>query len=1578
MSLPVDLRLIERALDALERLEVRVLVWGLVDSALSDEEVTETLDSVLNGHAEDLCDPICTIDGAASLRQRLVDLALVFSVPVRPGEPARWRTRMAEGLRLVARLRQMFPGKHAGRDAWVNAPTLVADFRLLWRPRCYPKRDQTSSQALEQLCALVQSADVIEAIRHWFGKSSFPLAKFQIDAAARILPALAAGTPKGTLVSAGTGSGKTLAFYLPALSWLAAEKRARPSLRAVRILAIYPRNELLKDQLAEVYSQARKFDDFLGPTRTAPISVGVLYGATPNTLKAAAAGSQWKAVGGSSLCPFFRCTQDGCDGELVLRREDMQADNERLVCRSCGWSVDRATLKFTRRSMQQEPPDVLFTSVEMLNQRMSDSEMRHLFGLGPQAQRAPAVVLLDEVHVYGGTYGAQVAHLLRRWSAMTGRRSSFVGLSATLAEGSSFFAALTGMDNAIVEEISPREEHMEQEGAEYMVALRGDPVSQSALLSTSIQTLMLCSRLVDTESDFGRGRPFYGWRSFAFTDQVDATNRLYYDLLDAEGRDRFRRPALRRHPQGGLAALRAPGPSLRRYTGGQDWRLAREIGHDLSARHDVSRTTAYDTGVDSHAQVVVATAALEVGYDDPAVGVVLQHKAPRDIAQFLQRKGRAGRSRHMRPWTIMVLSDYGRDRVAYQAYEQFFDPQLPHRELPLTNRYVRRMQAVYALIDYLGLRMQAGQPAGSVWRDLAGRRSFPAFDHWPLSVRDELRAMADACRFPMDDAGWKSLVERSRARASGSQLERWQAANWLAYILRRRHLVDLLNRILREPEAAEGLARHVASALDQPRAEVDALLWDHPRPLLLAAIPTALRRVATDWRGEEEARHPLPEFIPATLFSDLSLPEMRIEIPRRDGNHYLSVLQGLSELAPGKVSRRFDYPLWLGVDAPELQMILAQGAPQVTVEGEVGGWYLLDSQPSIAVVEDGRVVQYAAFRPLVARLTAIPTLPELRDTSNARLEWRSQLFARRAGSRLESPVSRVGIASLVEAAYVHTHAGHTPTTVRRYAVASHAGLRIRSGNASVDQSITWRFRKQGAPCGVGFEMEVDAIRFVLRLPPLPHLAIDWSDPGTARAARCARYAWEAQHGETLKRVEPNSFRRGWLAQIFQTAAVMLAAQREWELRQAIDALGQGQDAAMLADVLQTVFQSPEPQDDDSDTACGTGGAPPDRLRTALTTALHDTRILSALACTARTLIDPIDADWDPWFKRILMHTLGAAILESIGQICPQVDTDELSIDIEPGPQEDGTLRDTDELWLSETNPGGNGLIEQVVETLVSDPSVFFRGVESALSASEFEVIDVQLRDFVERIGGSMPDEGLIAHVHAVRAAVTSQTAHSSLGTLRRSLLDRGHTIFHGYVAALSSRLLRPDSPQALDDLLAHVISCWDEWEDQYGIEIDARVACALFSNDSRIDAAFADMQIDLPAGDRRAWRFSVLTGILWARGHALRNGALPLQTRFDSIPPVTERLLLHAWLTPHQEPVDATTPDWSSRLHQRLLVAGRCGVAMPAQREILDAVVEEVLSRPVQLEYLNAYPRLTSVVRGEGLIELQFELTETM
>jgi hypothetical protein len=1569
MSLPPDLALAEAALDRLERLEVRVLVWGLVDSALSATEVEDVLRDVLNERQDIAADPKCTIDTEAALQKRLVELGHLFAVPGRPTTPPRFRTRMAEGVRLFARLRQMFPGQHDGPD-WVSAATLVADYRLLWRPRKYPARNLTPTESQDIVAERVSDPNILAAVATWFGGGDpdWKFARFQIDAAARILEGLTSRSGRGTLVSAGTGSGKTLAFYLPALTWLAAERRSQPNVRGVRVLALYPRNELLKDQLAEVYEQARKFDTALGRFGTT-ISVGVLYGDTPQTLKSIE--RHWRDTRGE--CPFFRCPQPSCSGGLRLLDAGVPETQGRLKCVKCGDVVESTHLRFTRKAMIEDPPDILFTSVEMMNQRLADSQIRHLFGLGPKAPRAPALMLLDEVHLYAGTFGAQTAHLLRRWSHLSRRQTQFVGLSATIADGAAFFASLVGLDRSVVEEISPNPDHMVSEGAEYMLALRGDPVSQAALLSTSIQALMLASRLLDTRDGFAsRAKPFSGWRSFAFTDQLDATNRLFYDLRDAEGRTEQGHPANRRHPNGGLAHLRRAAGSLRRYEGGQDWRALEYNGHNLSTRHRVERTTALDSGVSHDAEIVVATAALEVGYDDPAVGVVLQHKAPRDMAQFLQRKGRAGRTRHMRPWTIMVLSDYGRDRLAYQAYEQFFDPELPPRELPLGNRYIRRMQAAYALIDYLGVAMQQGEPSGSVWRDLSGPQS-PHLEGWPRPAEDQIKQ--NKASFPLTASQW-NVVKSEANRIGPEGAHKYAGSNWLQDRLRRTYLTQQLANVVRDPARLEDLTRFLVQALALPREEVDTLLWEHPRPLLLTVVPTALRRLSTNWRShgqpaaDRRDSHPLPEFIPGKLFSDLSLPEVQLHGGPFDGVD-LPVLQALNEIAPGKVSRRLDQPLWIGISESELAADVA--AETTTREVDIALWYDLDPQFDFHRVEDGQVSTCAAFRPASIRLTSPPRRPELRDTSNARLIWRTQLFGRRVGNVFAAPSDRVGIARLVQRVSVYTHASQSAATVRRYAVASRVNLRVATGSQTVDHAALWHFSQGGKPCGVGFEVEADALCFHMNLPEVPSANLLQEEAYILRAARSARFQWEAQHGPALAGKVGNVFLRGWLAQIFKVAAVALAQERAIPLAQAIDVLRQPIELARLRDILVTIFQSPEAPDDDHPVP----GREP-RLRSKLTEAFTDDVTREALATLAQQILaDPIDTTWDDWLRRAQLQTFAAALMDAILQACPQLDPDDLIVDTDPGPTEEGKKLDEVQLWISEANPGGNGLIEQVVEAMATRPGHFYRRIEAALGPSEFEQIDLQLQDYLQRIGGPTPETAWIDATQAVRSASSTQEAQTSLLTLRQFLAAQGHSVFHGYASALSNRLLRPHSPPDLDQLLAELLRAWEALETRLGVEVDARVMCAVFSQDSRIDTAFAAAEFQVPASQLVTWRFSMLLGVLWARGHGLRTHALPVTERFAETPMTTDRLLLVPWLSLPQRPLRADAADLQEQLHQQLKQTGQAIVSSGPDPAQIQRVICLAATVPVQLEYLNVYPRLTSVVRALGSVALHFELEAT-
>ena len=140
---------------------------------------------------------------------------------------------------------RLFPGQ-----PWQSGARLVSDFRFLRRPRAFPERDLGPQKVLAHLREQELPAAVLTQVERVLAGRN--LSRFQLSATSEIFSGLQSRTDRGVVVGAGTGSGKTLAFYLPALSQLAAAGAAGP-----RVVAIYPRNELLKDQLATALREVR-------------------------------------------------------------------------------------------------------------------------------------------------------------------------------------------------------------------------------------------------------------------------------------------------------------------------------------------------------------------------------------------------------------------------------------------------------------------------------------------------------------------------------------------------------------------------------------------------------------------------------------------------------------------------------------------------------------------------------------------------------------------------------------------------------------------------------------------------------------------------------------------------------------------------------------------------------------------------------------------------------------------------------------------------------------------------------------------------------------------------------------------------------------------------------------------------------------------------------------------------------------------------------------------------------------------------------------------------------------------------
>lgn len=1508
---------LSRVLEVIEQQEARLLVWGIVDGYFESNELLALIDTCIENELragnEEFLD-------ARDVITELHNRRLIIPVYNGAAESG-YRSRMTETARLLLRLRQLFP-KHVRRPSgWQDAPTLVADFRFQRRRRQYPKRNIPGAEALGALSEVAGRSALkvgLEAQLH-SATGKLTLAGFQVRSSKRILQAIESARALATIVCAGTGSGKTLAFYIPALASIVRHKVERPDERPwVKVVALYPRTELLKDQLREVLKRTTALRR--GSAQHS-IRIGALFGDTPRSSD----DCDWKLSSGERICPLLPCPE--CGGEFRWSESDYRAGIERLGCRDCGYTTDESMLPLTRRSLRRSPPDILFTTTEMLNQRMTDATYQHLFGVGLGARRAPELVLIDEAHTYEGAYGAQVAYLMRRWQHQVEQPLRFVGLSATLREPEGFFAMLTGIRPSHVQVISPRPDEIESEGAEYLMALRGDPVSRAALLSTSIQTAMLLQRCLDprpTGANASVSHGFFGQRTFVFTDDLDVTNRLYFDLLSAEGRTSSGTPDLQRARDGGLAVLRRSATSLARYRGGQDWRACEDIGHQLQSRLVVERVSSQDRGVSANADVIVATAALEVGFDDPLVGAVVQHKAPRGVSGFLQRRGRAGRPRGMRPWTVVVLSDFGRDRIAYQAYDQLFDPELPVRTLPLANRYIRRMQAVFALMDFLGRRL-TGNARTSVWRELSG----PG----------------------------RSSVGRDL-------------------------LLKELHTLLESDRATQQLSEYLGGALGISVDETAALLWEFPRPLMSVVIPTALRRLTSNWRADgkdaqdvQVRNNPLPEFIPSTLFSQLNLAEVTIELPiaaSADPQDHpaMPVIAALREFAPGRVSRRF------GIRSrTERYWIPATAlSPGQDAAPAIAGGLDIDSFGSHYFVGDFQCWQgnelstIPVYRPLTLRPSAPPIA--VADSSNARLVWHTQLVPRGTPIWLASPADSVW-SGVVNRLGFFTHAAQAPIEVRRFASGADAEI-VSASNAR--QQVSTRFEHGGMPAALGIVFPADAIVIELNRPKDLHASLGGATE-KSRALRTARFIDRAWRGETLG-IVPNPFAREWLSHIYLSALTQEAIQKQCPLQVAAQAIANGTATMGLRDVLGSMFQSQIIEADREEIALGGE----DRLRRELDMLLARADVIAELDRAASVLWQPIEGEWEPWLQGVYQSTIAAAVLRAIADLCPTLDVEQLVADIGRGPANIDSpvpLRDDVlEIWISERGPGGSGHIEEFMRNYADDPRGFFGMIRAALEMSEFELIDHQLRRLLDLLVDSTPSSTR-EHVERFRSSRTHAQMTAASQALRQAMVREGFAAFHGFLVALGTRLLRPGSGTASDRFAANAMQRWQSEETRLGTEIDLRVMCYCLSQSAEIDEVARE--VGVPSGqDLRAWRMSAISSLLWARGPLMRHSSLQLYNPFAALSPI-ERLLVVESLRDQRLEISVTDTGWFEKT-AALLAAGRlvtltCAEGSPTA--LADAL-STLITNPIEAGYLRAYARLQGLrQRGES-IEADIELLEAL
>jgi len=281
----------------------------------------------------------------------------------------------------------------------------------------------------------------------------------------------AAANQHNPVVTSGTGSGKTESFLIPLLCRIAAEKSGEPQLpavhdwwsiahqntiwrscrgsglhvAAVRAMVLYPTNALVEDQVVRLRRAVRGLREGDAPT---DIWFGRYTGATPGSgsLPRGRSGSEpVRSVAGDmrSLVRQISRLKELGEPELVAQFSDPFGGE--LV---------------TRWDMAAAPPDILVTNYSMLNAMLMRDVEESVFDstrrwLASSASHVFTLVV-DELHLYRGSSGAEVGMVVRNLTSRLGLEPSssqfrIIATSASLPgdqSGLEYLERFFGVDRA--------------------------------------------------------------------------------------------------------------------------------------------------------------------------------------------------------------------------------------------------------------------------------------------------------------------------------------------------------------------------------------------------------------------------------------------------------------------------------------------------------------------------------------------------------------------------------------------------------------------------------------------------------------------------------------------------------------------------------------------------------------------------------------------------------------------------------------------------------------------------------------------------------------------------------------------------------------------------------------------------------------------------------------------------------------------------------------------------------------------------------------------------------------------------
>ncbi|MEM3448707.1 MAG: DEAD/DEAH box helicase, partial [Nitrososphaerota archaeon] len=623
---------------------------------------------------------------------------------------------------------------------------------------------------------------------------------------------------------------------------------------------------------------------------------------------------------------FIRCTCGGHLSQRVFFRSKGTAlrqgkrdqhtcfkggdpDNSTWTCEKCHRTY---SISLSRDDHIKLKPNLIFTTIDSLPSLFSDPDIRS------SIIDKPVTIVLDEIHVYYGSYGAHAASIISQVASRSSGNFTMIGLSATIDNPQEFGKKIFGKDTFVISPNKNDKKIIKDAETYYFIKSGSDAKSSGEFYSLKSQ-VMIQFGLLSISSILNQDETM-----LAFMDSVDAVSLLKRQIEDA-----YNEPTKRLHffrldgltSKGLLYNQHScngfnPGScqvTCPIYEAGECWNIL---------RHQLAVTTPSQVSINSvwasalpdrttlrNSRIIFSTSELELGIDLPNINHLVQYGAPYAIFNFLQRKGRAGRSVGSRPSFYFILGEKSNDFV-YFSHGRSILSKAYSLPLNINNRVVKEIHKIlnetydesineYGRIPSQEVELDYVRKYRSAWHAVLGRISPDFLDFLSnkininISTVDSIKNYTDMKDFKNNKIKIENLIKEKQQELNSLLINGSSPLNYLEQ--KKPNLltkIDSSSLSQNEKNTLKGeleqAFRAVVNDIGAPAGQSNALGRQHQVDLL-----NLLHRMVTDYIGTElgDASEELYQAVyrVANLYQTLVKGQQRIR-------ELFFLIQSLSEL----------------------------------------------------------------------------------------------------------------------------------------------------------------------------------------------------------------------------------------------------------------------------------------------------------------------------------------------------------------------------------------------------------------------------------------------------------------------------------------------------------------------------------------------------------------------------------------------------------------------------------------------------------------------------------------------------------